>query len=183
LRQPFLKRGRLAFIGVQVSEEVKARFTAAAQQAGGQSALLRRLVASVTDQSPAAPSPPLAGGVSDKITVRFRRRERAAISDAAAARGMTRTGWIASLVRARLGLGLPLTRGEEDALRAIARELNRVGANVNQIARAANASALEGKPVTFDPLVLEEAQAAVGAATRDLRRALTRSAESWQVPL
>lgn len=161
---------------------MKARFAAAAQQEGGQSALLRRLVSAVTDQAPAPTLPP-ASGASEKITVRFRRSERAAINDAAAARGLTRTGWIASLVRARLGLGLPLTRGEEDALRAIARELNRIGANVNQIARAANASAQAGKPVSFDPLVLEEAQATVRTAARDLRLALARSAESWQVPV
>lgn len=172
----------MAFIGVQVSDEMKARFAALAQAEGGQSALLRRLVATVTDQAP-DPARPLAGGVSDKVTVRFRRSERAAISDAASARGMTRTGWIASLVRARLGLGLPLDRGEAEALRAIARDLNRIGGNINQIARAANAAVQAGKPVSVDPAVLDEAQAAVQEAKTVMREALARSAGSWQVPV
>ncbi len=172
----------MAFIGVQVSNETKARFAALAQKEGGQSALLRRLVSTLTDQAP-EPAAPLASGVSDKVTVRFRRSERAAITDAATARGMTRTGWITALVRARLGLGLPLDRGEAEALRAIARDLNRIGGNINQIARAANAAAQAGKPVTFDGSVLEEAQAAVQEARSELRQALARSAGSWQVPV
>ncbi|AWI91999.1 plasmid mobilization relaxosome protein MobC (plasmid) [Methylobacterium sp. DM1] len=172
----------MAFIGVQVSEELKARFTARAQREGGQSALLRRLVCTVTDQAP-DPVRPLAVGASDKVTVRFRRSERAAITDAATARGMTRTGWIAALVRARLGLGLPLNRGEEEALRAIARELHRIGGSINQIARAANLAAQTGEPVMFDPAVLEETRGVVGEATSELRQVLARSAGSWQVPV
>ncbi|MGW5959448.1 plasmid mobilization protein [Methylorubrum extorquens] len=172
----------MAFIGVHVSEELKARFAALAQSEGGQSALLRRLVSTVTEQAPDTVRP-LATGVSDKVTVRFRRSERAAITDAAAARGMTRTGWIASLVRARLGLGLPLNGGEEEALRAIARELHRIGGSINQIARAANLAAQTGQPVTFDPAVLEEARGVVVEATGELRHVLARSAGSWKVPV
>ncbi|KAB7783429.1 plasmid mobilization protein [Methylorubrum populi] len=172
----------MAFIGVQVSDELKARFTARAQREGGQSALLRRLVCTVTDQAP-DPVHPLAAGASDKVTVRFRRNERAAITDAATTRGMTRTGWIAALVRARLGLGLPLNGGEEEALRAIARELHRIGGSINQIARAANLAAQTGEPVTFDPAVLEETRGVVSEATSELRQVLARSAGSWQVPV
>lgn len=172
----------MAFIGVQISEAVKAQFAARAQSEGGQSALLRRLIGTVIDPTP-HPVRPLATGVSDKITVRFRRSERTAIADAAAARGMTRTSWITALVRARLGLGLPLSGGEEEALRAIARELHRVGGNLNQIARSAQLAAEAGAPVTFDPSVLEEARDVAAEAMGELRRVLARSAASWQVPV
>lgn len=174
----------MAFIGVQVSDEMKAAFDALAGPQGGQSALLRRMLESVTGQVDVATSRSrVVGGTSEKITVRFRRAERAAIADAAAARGMTRTQWITSLVRARLSLGLPLTGGEEQALRAVARELNRMGGNVNQIARAANMQALAGKPVELDAAPLQELGGAVRAAAAELRDALARSAASWQVPV
>ena len=159
---------------------MKARFDALAGAEGGKSALLRRMLEAVVGQVPDARSRPVAGGVSEKITVRFRRSERAVIADSAAARGLTRTAWVASLVRAQIGLGLPLSVGEEEALRAIARELNRVGGNVNQLARAANAQAAAGKPVSIDPEILQEASAAVREATSELRQVLGRVAGSWQ---
>jgi hypothetical protein len=173
----------LPFVGAQVPAELKARFDALAMTEGGKSALLRRMLESVTGQGPAARPTALAAGTSDKVTVRFRRSEQAAIADAAAARGMTRTAWIASLVRARLGLGLPLTGGEEEALRAIARELHRIGGNINQMARASNTQALSGKPVELDADALTEAAQAVREATCELRQVLGRSAGAWQVPV
>ncbi|MBL7590315.1 plasmid mobilization relaxosome protein MobC, partial [Escherichia coli] len=68
----------------------------------------------------------------------------------AEARGMSRTQWITSLVRARLGVEHPQTGDERLALRAIARELNRIGGNVNQIARAANTEARSNRAVSID---------------------------------
>lgn len=172
----------MPFIGVQVSAELKERFDAIASVEGGKSALLRRMLQSATGQVPSRQGP-VVGGLSDKITVRFRRSERAAIADAAAARGMTRTTWITSLARARLSLGLPLNGGEEEALRAIARELHRIGSNINQMARAANAQALAGKPVDVDGAALADMTEAVREATSELRQALGRSAGAWQVPV
>lgn len=173
----------MPFVGAQVSAELKARFDALAATEGGKSALLRRMLESVTGQVPSAPLRALGAGASDKITVRFRRSERVAIADAAAVRGMTRTAWITSLVRARLGLSLPLTAGEEEALRAIARELHRIGGNINQMARAANTQSLAGKPVEFDMQALADAAQAVREATSELRQALGRTSGSWQVPV
>lgn len=173
----------MPFIGVQVSGELKARFDALASTEGGKSVLLRRILEAVVSPGSTAPSTPPGGGRSDKITVRFRRAEGAAITDAAVARGMTRTGWIAALVRARLSLALPLTSGEEEALRTIARELSRIGARVDQLARVADGQALAGTPVEIDTRALAETAAAVRGAASELRQALGRSSSYWQTPV
>src|SRR4051794_24242483 len=133
----------MALISLRIPDEVAARLSTVAASEGGESALLRRLIADVLNTSPARIAP-LPVGRPQKITVRFR------VADIARQRGMTRTGWIVGLVRSRLGSPVQHSLEEHAALRAIVRELNRIGGNINQIARAANTSALQGRSVEPD---------------------------------
>lgn len=121
-------------------------------------------------------------GPSTKVTLRLGENEVARVAEVARRRGMTRTRWIASLVRARLRLDLPQTGDERAALRAIARELNRIGGNINQIARAMNSEAPKsGGLAPGDLAVLGDAREAVQAASAELRFVLARSAGYWDV--
>lgn len=178
----------MATLTFRVSDEVATRFAAHAHREGGKSVVLRRLVdeavgarcaASANSAGSALPAISAALGPSTKVTLRLRAEEVDRIIALAEARGMSRTQWITSLVRARLGVEHPQTGDERVALRAIARELNRIGGNVNQIARAANTDARSNRPVLVDVGLLAEMSAAVDGLADALRQALGRSAGYW----
>nr|WP_249165041.1 MobC family plasmid mobilization relaxosome protein [Bradyrhizobium liaoningense] len=95
---------------------------------------------------------------------------------------MTRTGWIVALVRSRLGSPVQHSPHEHDALRAIVRELNRIGGNINQIARAANTSVLQGRAVEPDLSVIQEAKLVIERELAQLRSALHGNADYWDGP-
>lgn len=167
----------MALISLRIPDEVAARLSAVAASEGGKSALLRRLIADALSASPARIAP-LPLGRPQKITVRFRESEMRKLADTARQRGMTRTGWIVALVRSRLGS--PVTLEELAALRAIVRELNRIGGNINQIARAANTSVLQGRVVEPDLSAIRDARTAIDLALAQLRGALAGNADYWE---
>lgn len=178
--------GPMATLTFRISDELAARFAARARALGGKSTLLRGLVEQAIDQDGASPAPrgaaeaaPLAPGASGKVTLRLRGNEMALLTEAARRRGMSRTQWVTSLVRARLGFGLQQTADERNELRAIARELNRIGGNLNQVARAANTQVLEGRQISIDLEVIRHTAAAVAAAMSELRTLAARSAGYW----
>jgi hypothetical protein len=92
---------------------------------------------------------------------------------------MTRTGWIVALVRSRLGSPVQHSPVEHDALRAIVRELNRIGGNINQIARATNTSVLQGRVVEPDLSAIQEAKFLIERELAQLRNALNGNADYW----
>src|SRR3954467_5532908 len=153
----------MALISLRVSDEVAAKFSVLASTEGGKSALLRRLIADAL----AAPAPRILAlpvGRPEKVTVRFRDREMRQLAEVSHQRGMTRTGWIVALVRSRLGSPVQHSLEEHAALRAIVRELNRIGGNINQIARAANISVLQGRVVEPDLSAICDARSAIDSA-------------------
>ncbi len=168
----------MTLISFRVPDDVAARFAALAVTEGGKSALLRRLITEAL--SACAPSAaPLPIGRPEKVTLRFRENEMRKLAEIAQRRGMTRTGWIVALVRARLGTPVQLSPDEREALRAIVRELNRIGANINQIALSANASVGPGKLI--EPLAeIREAKAVVESALAQLRRLFDGNASYWE---
>lgn len=192
---------KTAFLSVRVPEALAQRFTAFANARGGKSVVVRQMLERELNPSAGGPTsggtvsgagaggaaqplvPALAAalGPSQKITMRLAKSEMASLGQAAAARGMTRTQWVASLVRARLGLGMPQTADERHALRAIARELHRIGTNINQIARAVNTDARSGRPVAVDVEAIREARTAIDQAASELRMVLGRSAGYWDL--
>ncbi len=69
---------------------------------------------------------------------------------------------------------------EREALRAILRELNRIGANVNQIARAANAGVQHGRASEVGLSEIHEAKTVIESALTELRRILGDNADYWR---
>ncbi|TYL80767.1 MobC family plasmid mobilization relaxosome protein [Bradyrhizobium cytisi] len=168
----------MALISLRVSDEVATQFSAFAATQGGKSALLRRLIADAL----AVPAPrtlALPVGRPEKVTVRFRESEMRQLAEVSHQRGMTRTGWIVALVRSRLASPVQHSPHEHDVLRAIVRELNRIGGNINQIARAANTSVLQGTAVEPDLSVIQEAKLVIERELAQLRNALNGNADYW----
>lgn len=168
----------MALISLRVSDEVAAAFSAFAATQGGKSALLRRLIVDALD----APAPRILAmpvGRPEKVTVRFRESEMRQLAEISHQRGMTRTGWIVALVRSRLGSPVQHSQDEHDALRAIVRELNRIGGNINQLARAANTSVLQGRTVEPDLSAIHEAKLVIETELARLRNALHGNADYW----
>lgn len=161
----------------RVSDELALQFAALAATEGGKSALIRRLLESAVG-APESKRAPVAIGAPQKVTVRFRESEMHQLRELASARGMTRTQWIASLVRSRLGAPVQQSDGERKELRTIARELNRIGGNINQIARAANAA--EGVKAGVARSGLDEARLALEALQGELKAVLDRTSTYWE---
>jgi hypothetical protein len=153
------------------------QFAALAATEGGKSALIRRLLERAVG-APESKRAPAAVGAPQKVTVRFRESELRQLGEMALARGMTRTQWIASLVRSRLGAPAQQSESEREALRAIARELNRIGGNINQIARAANAG--DGGKAGDSKSGLDEARLALEALQGELKVVLDRTSTYWE---
>ncbi|WP_247777625.1 plasmid mobilization relaxosome protein MobC [Bradyrhizobium sp. CW1] len=118
-------------------------------------------------------------GRPEKVTVRFRESELRQLAEVSHQRGMTRTGWIVALVRSRLASPVQHSPSEHDALRAIVRELNRIGGNINQIARAANTSVLQGRAVESDLSAIQEAKLVIEKELAHVRNALNGNADYW----
>jgi hypothetical protein len=168
----------MALISLRVPDEVAAEFSVLAATQGGKSALLRRLIADAL-VSPAPRILALPVGRPEKVTVRFRESEMRQLAEVSHQRGMTRTGWIVALVRSRLGSPVQHSPSEHEALRAIVRELNRIGGNINQIARAANTSVLQGRAVEPDLAAIQEAKLVIEKELAQLRNALNGNADYW----
>src|SRR5260370_18227680 len=150
----------MALISLRIPDEVAARLSAVAASEGGKSALLRRLIADVLNASPARIAP-LPVGRPQKITVRLRESEMRQLAEISHQRGMTRTGWIVALVRSRLGSPVQHSLEEYAALRAIVRELNRIGGNINQIPRPPTPSVLHGRAFCPDVPAIRHAQSPI----------------------
>ncbi|WP_247973596.1 plasmid mobilization relaxosome protein MobC [Bradyrhizobium sp. 195] len=101
------------------------------------------------------------------------------LAEASHQRGMTRTGWIVALVRSRLASPVQHSPNEHEALRAIIRELNRIGGNINQIARAVNTSVLQSSAVEPDLSAIQEAKLVIERELAQLRSALHGNADYW----
>ncbi|MGJ0532839.1 plasmid mobilization protein [Methylocystis sp.] len=169
----------MALISLRIPDDMAVRFSALAVAEGGKSALIRRLIAdALAVRAPCAA--PLQIGRPEKVTLRFRDSEMRQLAEIAQRRGMTRTGWIVALVRARLGSPVQTCPDEREALRAIVRELNRIGANINHIARAANAGVQQGRAIETGLSEIREVKGVIESALTELRRIFGDNADYWR---
>jgi hypothetical protein len=107
----------LPSITARPSAAEKARFTWLAERAGmSESALALMAIRAVLDpdgKSPSAATVAAEGGVAtDRITIRLRPGDGAAIARRAAQRGMKASTYLAALVRAHVGVNPPLASTE-----------------------------------------------------------------------
>jgi hypothetical protein len=168
---------------VRLSDDVAARFDAAAAPAGGRSALLRRLISEAAQAATAGASGRCGPRAAARLMVRLGPAEAAHVDAAAATMGLRRASWVAALVR-RHALGRPtFDRAQEDALLAIRAELRRIGVNVNQIARAMNTAVMEGRVLAAELAWVDDLRRELAAHMLALREAFEGNLAYWEVDL
>ncbi len=164
-----------------VSSDLAAAFRAWARaQDGGASAALRGLVAqAVTGEAPAAPPGP---GAGYRLTVRLQEAERAALLAASKARGVTPSTWVRALASAHLAQRPQWNPAEVDTLRDLFAEVRRIGANVNQVARALNVAVARGECPPYQGEAVREAAELVQAEMRRVVSVMTGNWDYWGLP-
>jgi hypothetical protein len=136
-----------SLITARVTSEMKERFSAAACcQALSESALLKRLVdaalLTATTPQPAVTETVEPVPIDGKITVRLRTDDLLLLRERAKARALPTSTYVSFLIRSHLRALAPLPTAELDALKRGVAEVNAIGRNLNQIARAVN----QGEP-------------------------------------
>ncbi|NSX34453.1 plasmid mobilization relaxosome protein MobC [Brevundimonas vesicularis] len=168
---------------VHLPDGLDGLFSAAATAEGGRSRVLRRLVerylsergegAAVEDTAWQA------RGRGEKITLRLKPDELAALEAVSRESGVRRTTWLTAVVRARL-LGRPTLKLDDGhAYMMTHRELNRIGVNLNQIARALNTAVLEGTVLNAEVASVEAARAEIRELVQGLRKAFKGNVDYW----
>ncbi len=170
-------------LSTRVSDDVAARFDAAAAPVGGRSALLRRVVAGAVQAAPSAPPEPADQRAATRLMVRLAAREGRHVATQAAALMIPRAAWVAALVRHH-ALGPPrFSRPDEVALLAIHGEIRRIGVNVNQIARALNTAVMEGRVLDTELGAIEDLRRELREHVRGLGEAFAGNLAYWAVDL
>lgn len=163
-------------VSAWVPAELAAGFKAWARvRDGGASAALRGLIAQALEGAPPAGTPPGVGG-GPQVAVRFKAEERRALQEAAAARGTSPANWLRSLALVHLTRKPQWNTAEVDTLRDVAAELRRIGANVNQVARALHVAAARGE---CPPGQGEAAKTAAELIRVEMRRVVGTMTGNW----
>jgi hypothetical protein len=176
-------RSPLPSITARPSAAEKARFTWLAERAGvSESALALMAIRAVLDPDGKAPAvthgPTETAVATDRITIRLRPGDGAAIARRAAQRGMKASTYLAALTRAHLGVNPPLAATELATLKQSIVVLAGLG---HLLAQTARNPALAGAGLEDLRQNLSRTRAAVAALeqrTHDLARAALISWES-----
>lgn len=170
-------------ITVRPSPAEKARFARLADAAGiSEAALALKAIRAVlpsdnyagSDSATVAEHPPS----TDRITVRLRPGDAAALARRAAHRGMKASTYLAALARAHIAANPPLTVAELAALKTSVFVLSGLGRALFQASRAAVSGAPDEGQLRKQLGELHAAVAALERHTHDLARASLMSWES-----
>ena len=169
-------QARMTRLIARIDATTLTAFDAYAQGRGGRSALLRNLIAQAAEANADRPHfKPSEGAASNRISLRFTDTEFAVIAHRASQRSTDRSRWIKALVRRHIGLKGRVDDGLLAELAPIRMQLLRIGRNLNQAMKAANASMLESGDKQIEPelqriadmrMEISEQIAAVGDAMR-----------------
>jgi hypothetical protein len=167
---------RMTRLVARIDAGVLAAFDAYAEGRGGRSAVLRQLVEQAAQASEDSPRiEPPNGAVSNRIQISFTDTELSVITHRASQRSTDRSRWIKALVRRHIGLKGRVDDGLLAELAPIRMQLLRIGRNLNQAMKAANASMLETGDKQIEPelrriadmrMEISEQIAGVGEAMR-----------------
>ena len=174
-----------AMLTIRLDANALVAFDSFAVARGGRSAVLRQMIERTIKESTDRPhiSRP-EGAARNRISVRFTDVEITVIAYRAAQRSTDRAGWIKALVRRHLALKSRVDDGLLAELAPIRMQLLRIGRNLNQAMKAANASMLEIGDKQIEPelrriadmrMEISEQVTAVGEAMRG-------DASYWTVP-
>ena len=138
---PTNPRSKIAMLSARVDAETLAAFDAFAVGRGGRSALLRQLIEQTAREKADGPHVERSEGTAtNRISLRFTDVESAVIAHRASQRSTDRSGWIKALVRRHIGLKSRVDDGLLAELAPIRMQLLRIGRNLNQAMKAANAA-------------------------------------------
>lgn len=169
----------MAVLSVRVSDDLAARFDAAAHRAGGRSSLLRRLVRAAAAPAHLAVVPTTLARSAMRLMVRLAETEAAHVAAEADAMALPRAAWVAALVRHH-GTGAPrFSRTAELTLIATHSELRRIGVNVNQIARALNAAVMEGRVLDTELTAIDDLRRELRAHIEGMGQAFSGNLVYW----
>jgi antitoxin component of RelBE/YafQ-DinJ toxin-antitoxin module len=136
-----------------VSEDIKAKFAAAAKQygCGNEAQFLRVMVERVLQHDTPA-VPPARGGKRVQVNIGLTPEENCRVTELAARQVLPRTTWIVNLVRAHAFKEPQFVFAEIDALMESNRQLAAIGRNLNQIARNLNLDLNASYQVTLEAI-------------------------------
>lgn len=171
-------------LNLRVPAAIGERFAALAEADGGRSRVLRQMVEAYLAAEGEGALAEKAGlatrGRDVKLTVRLRAEELSRLEEVSREAGFLRTSWITALVRSRLLKRPALNPADAEAYRRATQELNRIGRNLNQIARAMNTAVLEGSVLKAEAHIIENARNEIRAISRDLHDALSGNRRYWE---
>jgi hypothetical protein len=167
---------RMTMLTARIDAATLAAFDAFAEGRGGRSVVLRQLVEQAARENVDAPRVDRRESTaSNRVSLRFTDVENAVLEHRAFQRSTDRSGWIKALVRRHLGLKSRVDDGLIAELAPIRMQLLRIGRNLNQAMKAANAAMLpdgdkqigaELRRIADMRLEVSEQVAAVGDAMR-----------------
>jgi hypothetical protein len=174
-----------AMLSIRLDADALAALDSFAIGRGGRSSVLRQMIEqSVQETAGRLHIDPPEGAARNRISVRFTDVEIAVIAHRASQRSTDRAGWIKALVRRHLALKSRVDDGLLAELAPIRMQLLRIGRNLNQAMKAANAAMLETGDKQIEPelrriadmrMEISEQVTAVGDAMRG-------DASYWTVP-
>ncbi|WOF43538.1 MobC family plasmid mobilization relaxosome protein [Sphingopyxis indica] len=177
------------WLSLRIEREKVAQIDVIARPYGGRGPFMRQIVDRLLAQAGVAPGdnpipkegtpagkrlPPLRLTEAELAVLRYRARERR----------MTPSTWAKTLIRLHLEIGAPV----DDELRAellnCRRQLQHIGRNVNQIAKAINRMALADGPAEIVEQLhaMNELRAAIGAAVEGIGAATKADLSYWEIP-
>lgn len=151
---PTNPRQKMKMLSARVDAQVLAAFDAFAVGRGGRSVVLRQLIETTARENADRPHvEPPEGAAAKRISLRFTDVENAVLEHRARERSTNRSSWIKALVRRHIGLKSRVDDGLLAELAPIRMQLLRIGRNLNQAMKAANAAMLpEGDRQIFEEL-------------------------------
>jgi hypothetical protein len=163
-------------LSIRVDSDTLTAFDSFAVGRGGRSALVRQMIERTLQESGDRPNIDRPEGTArHRISLRFTEVESLVIAHRAAQRSTDRAGWIKALVRRHLALKSRVDDGLLAELAPIRMQLLRIGRNLNQAMKAANAAMLETGDKQIEPelhriadmrMEISEQVTAVGDAMR-----------------
>jgi hypothetical protein len=169
-------RPTTAILSVRVDTDALAALDSFAVGRGGRSALVRQMIEQTLPERVDRPHIDRPEGAArNRVSLRFTEVEIAVIAHRASQRSTDRAGWIKALVRRHLALKSRVDDGLLAELAPIRMQLLRIGRNLNQAMKAANAAMFETGDKQVEPelrriadmrMEISEQVAAVGDAMR-----------------
>jgi hypothetical protein len=141
-----------ATLTVRLDADALTAFDSFAVGRGGRSALVRQMIERTLQESGDRPHIDRPGGAAhNRVSLRFTEVEIAVIAHRASQRSTDRAGWIKALVRRHLALKSRVDDGLLAELAPIRMQLLRIGRNLNQAMKVANAAMLETGDKQIEP--------------------------------